>query len=97
MSTLVADQQAPEENSMALAGGVLGILALPMAIMFGWWLPFIVPLVAALGLALSGEGLRRVVHEGWPDKAWALVGVATAGLALALGLLGTAMQFSALL
>lgn len=97
MSTLVAEQQAPEQNSMALAGGVLGILALPMAVMFGWWLPFFVPVVAALGVALSGEGLRRVLHEGWPDKAWALVGLATAGLALLLGLVGTAIQFSTLL
>jgi hypothetical protein len=48
-------------------------------------------------LALSGEGLRRVRQEGWPDKAWAIVGVATSGLALGLGVLGTVIQFSSLI
>ena len=70
-----AAQVQPDSNGMATAGGVLGIVALPVSWIpvFGWFLGLPLGILAvvfgAIGMARSGK-LTAATGRGLPSPGW---------------------------
>ncbi|GAB3815351.1 hypothetical protein GCM10027605_62500 [Micromonospora zhanjiangensis] len=72
----------------AVAGGVLGVLALPAAVALPWWLIPALDLAVAVGLLLAAVRQPPTAVPGGPVRAvaWAVVGALLTGHAVLVGL-----------
>jgi hypothetical protein len=73
-------QEQPQGNGMAVAGMVLGILALVLC-----WVPFFDQILALLGIIFSALGVGKANRIGGRGKGMAVAGLVTAILGLLLG------------
>jgi hypothetical protein len=76
----IAQDTQPRSNGMAVAGMVLGILALVL-----FWFPVVNLIVAILGVVFSVIGMRRANLLGGMNKGFAVAGLATAIVGLVIG------------
>jgi hypothetical protein len=68
---------AVNPNPIGTAGGVLGIVTASVSLIFSWFLPWLIFLMAVIATALSGVGLKRAIEGGTP-RGMSITGLSTA-------------------
>lgn len=66
-----------KKNTLATAGGVLGIVSISLSLFLSWFIAPLFILLSTVAIALSGVGLKKAIDNDLPTG-MAITGLATA-------------------